>query len=530
MNTKIASLLTLGMLGTMVFAILATIAFSFGMMDVPTLLILTVVINLFSWLLSPIINDFFYRILYKIKFYREEEFKVLNPELAQYIGEVCGKNNLKFPKIGMINDDNPTAFTYGSLSSNARLVFSQGIFTYLNPDEVEAVVAHEIGHVVHYDFLVMTIANTLVQILYELYVVSTESKNKGGNGRGNNPLALIGMISYVFYIIATYVLLLLSRQREYYADEFSAKTTGRPNSLSSALIKIAYGMVTLSSDVKSKKLLESTRALGIMDPHSAKGVGMVSQVSGAASGQIGQVLAYDFVSPWATILEFGSTHPLTGKRIQRMDELAQSLGQEQSYDICGVINGMQIDKKKLYRGFYLGAPIFLLPNMGVLAGLVLFLLTGSIGFILIFLGLGQIIKTLYRFSGGSFQDATLLDLMSDIYASPARGKRVALQGAVIGRGEAGAYLSEDLMFQDKTGLIYLDYSSKWGSLGNMFFALKKVMKIIGQDARAEGWFFRGNYQMISLQTIRTSAETIKSHPALWSILGGLALIVLGFMY
>lgn len=525
MNTKIASLLTLGMLGTMVFAILATAAFVTGAIDLPTLLILTVVVNLLSWLFAPAVNDFIYRIFYKIRFCKENEFKDLSSELSVFVDRVCKENGIKVPKIGIIEDDNPTAFTYGSLPSNARLVFSHGIFVYLNQDEVEAVVAHEIGHIVHYDFVVMTIANTLVQILYELYVAFTKTKSSNGNGKNNNPLVLIGFISYIFYLVATYVLLLLSRAREYYADEFSAKTTGNPNSLSSALIKIAYGMVTLESDTKSRRLLESTRAIGIMDPHAAKGVGMVSHLS----SEVGNVLAFDFVSPWANILELGSTHPLTGKRIKKMDDMAQASGKERAYDIPGIINRMTIDKKRLYSGFYLGAFVYFLPNIAVISGFIYSLLMGTFLYLFVFLGLAMIIKALYKFSHRAQKQTTLLELMSDVYASPIRGERVALEGKVVGRGEAGAYLSEDLMFQDKTGIIYLDFSSKFGSLGNMFFALKKVFKIVGADVHAEGWFFRGNYQMVSLSRIKSGEKTIKSYPALWSILGGFALILFGLL-
>jgi len=525
MNIKIASLLTLGMLGTMVFAILATAAFVMGALDLPTLLILTVAVNFFAWLFSPVINDFIYRIFYKIRFCKEEEFRQLDPELAEFTARICKENKIKFPKIGIIEDDNPTAFTYGSLPSNARLVFSHGLFVYLNPDEVEAVIAHELGHIVHYDFVVMTVANTLVQLLYEIYVAFTESKSKNGSSRDSGPLAVIGLISYIFYIVATYVLLLLSREREYYADEFSAKTTGRPQSLSSALIKIAYGMVTLESDVRSRRLLESTRAIGIMDPHSAKGVGMVSRLS----GEVGKVLAFDFVSPWAGILELSSTHPLTGKRIKRLDDIAQSQGKEKAYDIPAIINNMTLDRGRLYSGFYLGAFIYFLPNISVILGFILSIFMGSFSYLFLSLGLSIIIKALYRFPRKTSSIVTLLDLMSDMYASPVRGRKVALEGKVVGRGEAGAYLSEDLMFQDRTGIIYLDFSSKLGSLGNLFFALKKVMKIIGQEVQAEGWFFRGTYQMVSLSSIKMGQNTIKSHPALWSIIGGLFFIFIGLL-
>lgn len=527
MTTKFASLITLGIIASMVFTVLATIAFVLGYINAPVLIISTIIINVVMWLISPLINDLIFRIFYKIKFYKKEEFQSLYPELFIFIDKVCQDNKIKFPKIGLIDDDNPTAFTYGSLPSNARIVFSKGIFTYLNPNEVEAIVAHEIGHIVHYDFVVMTVASTMVQILYEIYFIFyRRNAAKGGNKK--NLFAVIGIISYIFYLIANYVLLFLSRTREYYADEFSANTTKRPNDLSAALIKIAYGMVTKKSDKSTKRLLESTRSLGIMDPRLSKGVGVVSEISGHDSGQIGQVMAFDFVSPWAFVLELSSTHPLTGKRIRRMDVMAEKMGQEKLYNIKDVINKMEIDKSRLYSGFYTGIVIYYLPYIAVFIGLFLSYFLENSVYIFILLGLGIIGKALYKFPSASSQKTDLLDLMTDIYASPIRGRKVAIKGKIVGRGEAGAYFSEDLMFEDNTGIIYIDYNSKFGPIGNLFFALSKIGRILGKDVSAQGWFFRGNSQMISLDSMEAGSERIKSYPKLWAILGGIVIAVAGF--
>ena len=527
MTTKFASLITLGAIASMIFTIFATVAFLLDYVNVQFLIAFTIAINVIMWLVSPIINDWMFKIFYKIKFYKQEEFQNLYPELADFIHKTCLNNNIKFPKIGIINDDNPTAFTYGSLPSNARIVFSKGIFTYLDPNEVEAIAAHEIGHIVHYDFIVMTVASTMVQILYEIYFIFYK-KNNSGNRKDNNIFAVIGIISYVFYVIAGYILLFLSRSREYYADEFSANTTRRPNDLSSALIKIAYGMVAKKSDGSTNRLMESTRSLGAMDPHLSKGVGVVSEISGNNSHQIGRVMAFDFVSPWAVILELSSTHPLTGKRIRKMDVLAQKMGQEKLYDIKKVINDMVIDRSRLYSGFYKGVVIYYLPHIAVFLGLLLNYFLYNPVYIFVFLGLGMIGKALYRFPNSPAENVSLLDLMMDIYASPIRGKKVAVEGRVIGRGEAGAYFSEDLMFEDNTGIIYLDYSSKIGFVGNLFFALSKIKRILGKSVSAEGWFFRGNSQMISLKNLRTDSLEVKSYPKLWSLLSGIALAVGGF--
>ncbi|MDO8724437.1 MAG: zinc metalloprotease HtpX [Candidatus Methanoperedens sp.] len=530
---KKASLITLGILSGFVFTILAVAAYFLGEINAPFLIIATIVFNFIMWAISPIITDLMMRFFYKIEFLSQEELMAQYPEVASFMTQVCRQNKIKVPKIGIIDDDNPTAFTYGSVPSNARMVFSKGLFTYLNLEEQQAVFAHEIGHIVHYDFVVMTVASTLVQILYEIYVVLSKTHKTGSGGDGKKAggsLAYIGLLSYVFYFLGTYILLYLSRMREYYADEFSAKTTGKPNSLSMALIRIAYGIVAKEDSGKSKRLMESTRALGILDIRSAKGLGAIAQ-SSEDPRELSRIMAFDFFSPWANILELGSTHPLTGKRIERLNEMAQNMSQERSFDIRGTINSFAIDKSRLYNGFYTGVIIYFLPYIAGLIGLVIGVVyNGGFGLALVSYGIAMILQAFYRFPGAPAEKTTIRDLMSDIYASPIRGRKVALEGKIIGRGEAGASLSEDLMFQDNGGLVYMDYNSSLGFLGNLFFALSKIKKIIGQAASAEGWFFRGIGQMVTLDDITVPNEgRIKSYPKLWIILSSIVIVAFGVL-
>ncbi|MFO0172290.1 MAG: M48 family metalloprotease, partial [Aphanizomenon sp.] len=127
--------------------------------------------------------------------------------------------------------------------NSARLVVSQGLFTYLDDDEVATVYAHELGHIVHWDFAVMTVASTLVQICYLIYSTVRRFTSGGNDNKIKDALKTAGFVAYIFYIIGTYLLLYLSRTREYFADHFAAETTGNPNGLSRALVKIAYGIV-----------------------------------------------------------------------------------------------------------------------------------------------------------------------------------------------------------------------------------------------------------------------------------------------
>ncbi|MCC5644238.1 M48 family metalloprotease [Nostoc sp. CHAB 5824] len=91
--------------------------------------------------------------------------ETLSPETAKIIRQVCQQKNLKTPRLGIINDQNPTAFTYGSLPNSARLVVSQGLFTYLDDDEI-AVYAHELGHIVHQE-VVSNCLRFFMQLIYK---------------------------------------------------------------------------------------------------------------------------------------------------------------------------------------------------------------------------------------------------------------------------------------------------------------------------------------------------------------------------
>lgn len=474
---------------------------------------------LLLWTIGPYVSDLLYRHLYKAHFFTPDEFLQQYPELATFIQNTCHSNTIPMPKIGIIDDQNPTAFTYGSGPWNSRILFTKGLTTYLNPQELKAVFAHEIGHIVHYDFVVMAMSSLFVQILYELYVVLTRSGKKGNE---KNPLAAIGILSYIFYILASYLLLYLSRIREYYADHFSAQITRSPNLLAQALVKIAYGITQAADTNQTKRLLESTRNLGIIDSKKANIIYALSQISQEPQ-KIVNVLAFDIVNPWAKILELSSTHPLTGKRILALSALSEKMGEKPLLDFKNGLHNLAINRKALYSHFYTEVCIYFLPYLLLIPGF----LTGGLGGALIGFALGAFIKLNYSMKERASVQSTVLQEMSNIYASPLRGSGVLFNGAVVGRGVAGYQFSEDMLFQDTTGLIYLDYNSVTGWLGNLFFALGKVKKYIGQQAHVDGWFFRGTTHHLTMRTMSLQGSVLRSHPKLWKSVGYAILLLIG---
>ncbi len=501
------------------------------------ILIFTVIfLNVVSWLLSPMLMDIINYYLFKQKPVDHNDLKNNYPHVYQIMDEVSKEYGFKMPKFFIVEDMNPTAFTYGSGRFNARIVVSQGIFKYLNKDETKAVIAHELGHIVNRDFIIMMIAATLLEILYILYDVFAKKREKEvvkSNNDKADPLLGIGYLSYFFYIIGSYLILYLSRTREYLADNFAATKTNAED-LATALIKLAYGIISEEDTDSSHRLLGATRALGVIDVQNSKQIGTTSYITNNNKDAVSEVMVFDNVSPWAYILEFSSTHPLTGKRIAALSEFSKTTKKSFSYDIEGAIKRLNVDYNRINNTFTLELLILSLPVLFFIFGLVAALIAGinPLGLSILFTGIGLLIRTSYSYSDNNFQSTTILDCMRNIYASPLKGSAVQMEGKVIGRGVPGFVFGEDMMYQDKTGIMYLDYAAGIPLIGNIFFALGKLTQLLDKKSTITGWFFRGNFAHISLNNY-TSGETkevIKSYPVIYAYLGSLLVIVMGIVF
>ena len=502
---------------------------------------ITVVFNAAVFFLSPLLMDLIQNHLYSTRWIGLDELKRKSPEAAQVIEKVCLEKRIEVPRLGLIDDQNPTAFTYGSLPNTARLVVSQGLFTYLDEEEVATVYAHELGHIVHWDFAVMTLGATLVQMMYLIYSFTRRMSRGGGSKKIRDALGNAAVAAYIFHFIGTYLLLFLSRTREYYADHFAAETTGNPNALSRALVKIAYGIVEEGRRTEEpSRLIEGTRALGIYDSRAAASTGTAYRIA-STPDKVGRVFLWDMFNPWAWWIELSSTHPLTGKRVRALSTYAEQLGLEMEFDLGRIIGeGRQLDRQKLNRAFVSDLFLYATPWVGV--GLGLFLASSSLFFGIRFLisgislcligyGFGTLLQIIFRFPDFDRAVSTdILTLMSDPYASPLRGKPVKLQGELIGRGDAGSKLGSDLKLKDAVGMIHLGYASRFGPIGNALFGFSQVKALLGTQVNATGWFRRGVMPRVDLAQLQTSAGgRVSSYPRFWATVFGGGAVLLGFL-
>ncbi len=555
----VASLFTLGMLIGFVATILLVAMYWGDMISAPVLIAATIVFNVLAWLFSPVIQDLVLRWFYAYEVVEWPDFQNRWPALAESIEMTCKKHNIPIPRMRIIDDGNPTAYCFGSGPWNSRLVATRGLFHYLDENEVTAVYFHELGHIVNRDFIVMTIAATLLTLLYEMYVVFSKMKKRDDD---KNPLPLLGYLSYVFYVIGTYLVLYLSRTREYLADRFSAEETRNPNWLATGLVKVAYGIAAAPDTEKSKRLLASTRALGIYDYKSADAAGSAyarivtdrpgglspneadggvavaeappvtgSSARTMAPERVERVFLFDLFNPWAKIGEFNSTHPLTGKRIEKLMEYCQEFNVAPRFDFSLVsYEGQWMDRGRMYKNFLWEVCIYFAPAIGFILGLVAaFTATSGPAVIapLLGLGLGWSLQGLYRFPGGTAERTTVFELMCDPYASPVRGRLVYLEGKVVGRAMAGSPVGEDMVLQDRSGsLISLNYESWLPVLGNLWFGWRRVKNLMEEPVAALGWFRRYTTAFVDLNQMKAASGTIESYTRFWGLYRGPVFIAL----
>ncbi|MEG3920135.1 M48 family metalloprotease [Microcoleus sp. POL10_C6] len=538
-NLVLASGVTLSLLFGMVLALsLASVLILSSPDPVTGLAIalpITLIFNIAAFFLSPYLMDLSQNWLYNTRWVSLAEIEGLSPETAKVIQKVCKQKKLSSPRLGIIDDQNPTAFTYGSFPNSARLVVSQGLFTYLDDEEIATVYAHELGHIVHWDFAVMTLASTLVQITYLIYT-TTQRMGRSGGEKAKDAAATVAAVAYLFYIAGTYLLLYLSRTREYFADHFAAETTGNPNALSRALVKIAYGILEEGQRATEPSiLLEGTRALGIYDAKAATSTGTAYRISSEPE-KIGRVFLWDMFNPWGWWMELNSTHPLTGKRVRALSTYAEQLGLDIEFDMGRIVaEGNDLSKRRLYGNFVFDVLLYSAETLGLAVGFAIGISLYAVNPMmmvacpLIGLGTGILLKTLVMFP--NYQQAEhfdVLTLMSDPYASPLRGQPAQLQGELIGRGDAGYAFGSDLKLQDRTGMIYLRYASRFGPLGNFLFGMKRVESLIGMDVSALGWFRRGVAPWMDLIQLESdSGTTVKSYHRFWSFVMGIGAIAIG---
>jgi heat shock protein HtpX len=165
------------------------------------------------------------------------------PGLHAMIERLCIQADLPKPKVAVADTQMPNAFAMGRSPKNATVCATTGIMQALEPHELEAVLAHELTHVKNRDVMIMTIASFFASVASMIVQFGIFFGGGFDDGDDDNPsFAVVLLVSFAVYILSFFLMLALSRYREFAADKGSAVITGRPSALASALMKISGQM------------------------------------------------------------------------------------------------------------------------------------------------------------------------------------------------------------------------------------------------------------------------------------------------
>lgn len=232
-------------------------------------------------------------------------------QLVNVVEEMAIAASLPRPKIYLVDDPDPNAFATGHGPDDACVAVTTGLLTTLNREELQAVVAHEMGHVRNLDVRLMTTIAALVGFIVLLsdglgrfarhgigFGGGRSSGRKGGGGGAGAAIALIILVLWIISLILAPLIVRLmamavSRNREYLADATGAELTRNPGALASALQKIDAAVEP------TKSIKRSAAHLCITDPLGRK----VNLKEGKLANLFG-------------------THPPMAKRITRLKGMA----------------------------------------------------------------------------------------------------------------------------------------------------------------------------------------------------------------
>ena len=182
--------------------------------------------------------------------------------LYNLVEGLCIASGLPKPRLYVIDDQAPNAFSTGRNPKHAAVAVTTGLLEKMNRVELEAVLAHELSHIRNYDILVMTLTVTMVGIIALLsdfflrFMFFSGGRAGRNDNNQNNPLGIIfmifGFVLLIFAPIIAYIMqFAVSRKREYLADASGVQLTRYPPGLISALEKLKGDTTVIHSASKA---------------------------------------------------------------------------------------------------------------------------------------------------------------------------------------------------------------------------------------------------------------------------------------
>ncbi len=246
-------------------------------------LFLALAMNFFSYFFS----DKLALMTYAAQPVTPEQNNSVYARVAPIVQGLAQRMNIPMPKLWLIADASPNAFATGRNPQHASVAFTAGILQTMSDAEIEGVVAHELGHVLHRDILISSVAATIATAITFLsrmafFFGGRRDDEREGSGAGGLLMVILAPIAAMLIQMA------ISRSREFDADAAAAKYTGNPQKLISALRKLESYSQRLPMEATP-----STAHLFIVKPFTGE-----------------------------SLMRLFSTHPSTADRIARLEAMS----------------------------------------------------------------------------------------------------------------------------------------------------------------------------------------------------------------
>ncbi len=206
--------------------------------------------------------------------------------LAPVVQGLTQRMNLPMPKLWVIPEQSPNAFATGRNPQHASVAVTAGILQLVNDEELEGVLAHELGHVTNRDILISSVAATIAAAITFLARMAFWFGPRGNDDERGSPIGALAMMILAPFA-AMLIQMAISRTREYAADATSAKVTGKPWELASGLRKLESWSKRIPMDASP-----ATAHMFIIKPFTG-----------------------------SVLLRLFSTHPPTEERIARLEAM-----------------------------------------------------------------------------------------------------------------------------------------------------------------------------------------------------------------
>jgi heat shock protein HtpX len=313
---KMRMWLLTAILFAIVYAIVSMIGYSMGVSNFYFYLVFSLVLMLVQYLIGPKIVEW----SMKVRYLKEGE----NPELQKMVKDLAAAAKIPTPRIGVAQVAIPNAFAFGRTIRDGRICVTDGIMGLLSPNELRAVIGHEMSHLKNRDVLTITLLSVIPMIMYRiawqfLFYGGRRDRNSSGN------TALVGIVAFLFYFVTNLLVLYASRVREYFADKGSIDLGNKPADLASALYKLVYGSARMPKE--AIKDVEGMKAFFANDPSRANEE--FKELSQLDLDRSGTISSYELSALQNKKMKLGvgdklfellSTHPNMLKRIKRLSE------------------------------------------------------------------------------------------------------------------------------------------------------------------------------------------------------------------